>query len=483
MASPDGEFWRCRESSLFDTRRDELAQMAAGSGFLVIKTQSMMATLEVFRRDDWRFSTNRTEDYGLAYQWERIITTTMGCARFLTHADPLSRSIASVPMRAVLSADVDQGKTSLAKIARFATPLPTREAGDRFRITPSLLADLLQEAVVFVRPDDLELMNSKPSSDGKYRGRCWAAAKVARLTAMLPFWRFERYRRYSSGKVAFDVRTAFATPQNITPAMMREVMFVIEELPDNTHITLAYVAPQVLGLYNSAVLEAIHNNPMLSEIGFAVNLKINREVDPLFKDECTYFILDLADSHIMFANFRRDLSLKQAMQTARETAKAAALTRGVRWEDNFTSNLHLSMKSEKLTPCTPVVEVLTRLEPREFEQDALVSFQNGIAKMRPIWESFERRRVSMTNILRIIRKRRTGVWSDASTDVGNMSEEILDPPSKKKGATNAPLFVGCAQRKWNVRTVGAFEDSDFDEDGLSQGMTPEEFRAFEKRRP
>ena len=129
MASPDGEFWRGRESSLFNTRRDELAQMAAGSGFLVIKTQSMMATLEVFRRDDWRFSTNRTEDYGLAYQWERMITTTMGCARFLTHADPLSRSIASVPMRAVLSTDVDQGKTSLAKIARFSHPITYTGSG------------------------------------------------------------------------------------------------------------------------------------------------------------------------------------------------------------------------------------------------------------------------------------------------------------------------------------------------------------------
>ena len=149
------------------------------------------------------------------------------------------------------------------------------------------------------------------------------------------------------------------------------------------------------------------------------------------------------------------------MQTARETAKAAALTRGVSWEDNFTSNLHLSMKSEKLTPCTPVVEVSTRLEPREFEQNALASFQDGIVRMRPIWESFEQRHVSITNILRIIRKRRTGVWSDAGTDVGNVSEEVLDSPSKREGAANAPLFAGCAQRKWNVRTVGAFEDSDF----------------------
>ena len=180
--------------------------------------------------------------------------------------------------------------------------------------------------MVFVRPDDLELMNSKPSSDGiGTEDAAGPRQKWTRLTAMLPFWRFERYRRYSSGKVAFDVRTAFATPQNITLAMMREVMFVIEELPENTHITLAYVAPQVLGLYNSAVLEAIHNNPMVSEIGFAVNLKINREVDPLFKDGCTYFILDLADSHIMFANFRRDVSLKQAIADGARDGKNSGL--------------------------------------------------------------------------------------------------------------------------------------------------------------
>ena len=135
---------------------------------------------------------------------------------------------------------------------------------------------------------------------------------------MLPLWRYERYRRYSSGKVAFDVRTAFSTPKIITPAMMREVMFVIEELPENTHITLAYVAPQVLGLYNSAVLDLVYHNPMVSQIGFAVNFTINSEVDPLLKDECTYFILDLADSHVMFADFRRDVSLRQALQTAHE---------------------------------------------------------------------------------------------------------------------------------------------------------------------
>ena len=156
--------------------------------------------------------------------------------------------------------------------------------------------------------------------------------------------------------------------------------------------------------------------------------------------------------------------------------------RGINWEENFTSNLHLSMRSEKLTPCTPVVEVLTRLEPRELDSTRWPLFQDGIAKMRPIWESFEQRRVSMTNILRIIRKRRTGVWSDVSTDVGVVSEGVLDPPTKRKGATNAPLFAGCAQRKWNVRTVGAYEDPDFDEDGLSQGMTPEEFRAFEGKK-
>ena len=34
MASPDGELWRCRESRLFNTRRDEVAQMAAGMWFL-----------------------------------------------------------------------------------------------------------------------------------------------------------------------------------------------------------------------------------------------------------------------------------------------------------------------------------------------------------------------------------------------------------------------------------------------------------------
>ena len=111
-----------------------------------------MATMEVFRRDDWHFSTNRAEDYGLAYVMGKDYYDHDGLRAVLTHADPLSRSIASVPMRAVLSTDTYRSTIKLAKIARFNTPLLTREAGDRFRITPSLLADLLEEAVVFVQP-------------------------------------------------------------------------------------------------------------------------------------------------------------------------------------------------------------------------------------------------------------------------------------------------------------------------------------------
>ena len=145
------------------------------------------------------------------------------------------------------------------------------------------------------------------------------------------------------------------------------------------------------------------------------------------------------------------------------------------------------MPSEKLTPRTPFVEVLARLEAREISQDAEATFQDGIKRMRPAWEYLEQRRVSMTDTLRIIRKRRTGVWSDVSTDVGAAPdvdaapERVPDPPTKKRGATDAPLFAGCAQERWKVRTVGAYEDPDFDEDGLSQGMTPEEFRAYERK--
>ena len=165
--SPSGEFWECREARRFDALRDEVAQLARGSGFLVIPTQDMMATLQPFRKDAWHFGTNRGMDYGLAYQWQRIVTTTLAAARFLCHDDPLARALASLPMRS-LADNVGGGKEiGLGRIARFTEPLAVRTMKDRFEVTPHQLSCMLEEAIVFFRPADSELMVGAVAKAGR----------------------------------------------------------------------------------------------------------------------------------------------------------------------------------------------------------------------------------------------------------------------------------------------------------------------------
>ena len=293
MASPNGEFWRCHEAGRFNRLRDELGQLAAGSGFLVVGTGDMLATLTAFRHGAWHFQTNRGEDYGLALQWQRIITTTLACGRFLSHSDPMTRAIASVPLAAQSPATSTRPSIELAKISRFEEPLSTRSASERFQITPALLADLLEEAVIFVRPEDITITNGKVASRGRYKGKCWVAAKVHKLRGVLPKWRFERYRRYTrtgAASIAFDTRTAYSIPKRITKAMMTQVLFVIEDLPDNTHVTFGYLGPDAVGYYNSALIDNILRNPSVSALGYAMNFCLNTEVDPMRNDDCTYFI-------------------------------------------------------------------------------------------------------------------------------------------------------------------------------------------------
>ena len=119
---------------------------------------------------------------------------------------------------------------------------------------------------------------------GDNAGRCWTALQVRAMTAILPRWRFNRYRRWADS-LASEAKTLYDIPQNITEDMMKEMLFTVGGFDQQTHITLGYVTPEFAPYYNSALMEHFKNHPTISWLGFAINFEVNDSVHPLTSDD------------------------------------------------------------------------------------------------------------------------------------------------------------------------------------------------------
>ena len=276
--------------------------------------------------------------------------------------------------------------------------------GGRFQASPFIVANILEEAVIFIHPKHCQLTTSKPLTFGDHVGKCWTALKITEFVGALPRWRFERYLWHAKN-VSSEAGVEYGIPKDLTPKMMEEVLFRITDLPKDLHLTVGYVSEGFSPFYNSAIDQEVLTEVGIPDVGYAVNFRLNDDVDPMRVPTAETYVLDLEEQHHIFVDFRTDKSIYQALTTAFEAAAQAAtadmiararaaaaasrMSAGAgtgptipkleeEFNDRFKSNLHISLVSEKRSPHTMSIEAIAMLNPRNLSEDAFLTKVRGV---------------------------------------------------------------------------------------------------------
>ena len=241
--SPKGEFWKIQQPSVFNEWRENLARLARQTGWIAVNGEPLLSTLDDFRhRDNWHFATNRGTDWGLAAQFQKILTLIMAIGRFVCVDDPMMRALASCPLRD-LPLPNQTAQLYLSGVARFATPIQPASVNERFEATPFALSLLLEEAVCFISPAQCKILNGAVAKQGRYAGKCWVALDVRQLVGSMPRWRFQRYA-WHARSASFGTGFVHSTPKVLTAEMMEEVMFNIGPLAKKTSTSPSGTSPR-----------------------------------------------------------------------------------------------------------------------------------------------------------------------------------------------------------------------------------------------
>ena len=456
--SPKGEFWKIQQPSVFNEWRENLARLARQTGWVAINGEPLLSTLDEFRhRDNWHFATNRGSDWGLASQFQKILTLIMAIGRFVCVDDPMMRALASCPLRD-LPLPNQTAQLYLSGVARFATPIQPASVSERFEATPFALALLLEEAVCFISPAQCKILNGAVAKQGRYAGKCWVALDVRQLVGSMPRWRFQRYA-WHARSASFGTGFVHSTPKTLTPEMMEEVMFNIGPLAKNIHITIGYISPRMLPFYNTAVTDLVLRNPNVPPVGYALNFLLNDEVDPLEVPEALTYVLDISEQHSIYQDFRTDLSFFQALATAHDTALEAASAdmqksepgTTAQLQDEFKSNIHISFPSEKKVGTTTSVEAFAVVKPRVIEGETPMEDVGGIQVEKYVhlhWKIVESRRGLMRKRLQeITRLRETAMPPQLPRNALSAGESSAGVGTGAEAPESAGVSTGLAQAR------------------------------------
>ena len=126
--SPEGELW-----SIYNERREQLARLALQSRWISLDMHALLETLDAsWHADNWHSATNRSTHWGLAAQFQKILTLIMAMARFVAVDEPMLRAFASCPLR-TLPLRISRSSSTCRTLLGSRSPFDLRRQGGASR--------------------------------------------------------------------------------------------------------------------------------------------------------------------------------------------------------------------------------------------------------------------------------------------------------------------------------------------------------------
>ena len=207
----------------------------------------------------------------------------------------------------------------MPELKRFATTIRPTPFGDRFDAYPFILAQMLEEAVIFLHPNNCAMHSSATNQSGRDAGKCWVVLEITQLVGALPRWRFARYSRQAKS-TSFGTGFTHEIPNHFTIEMMEEVFFRTDHFPPDTYLNVGYVAPNLFPHYKAAIGKGVLRNADIPGEGYVINFSLGGEAGPMEVPSKMNYVLDLKEDHAIFLNLRLGQPIYQSLLAALESA-------------------------------------------------------------------------------------------------------------------------------------------------------------------